>query len=486
MHLKTIQEKNEIIDFIIKSMNNPLTTKMKINYEDGIMYLDTKLISSRQKLDELVLFMMLKNEVIELNLNDSSYDDVFLIITDKLPLSHLLILADQKRNISHYSGFKQINDCNEYISRKKYVKKYFKNMTKFRFFQRFSSLSDDEKKKMIKSNKSDAVYPCGKLEPQTEYFCKLPCEGIEDDRGYSTKELFDMIMQHDFISASVKERLSNCYEYYHFGKIKITKYILNLSDEYRICSSFKRFKLSRHIFQLDQPTIDWYSFFYFLNYFLMIEEFEKVRRKMYFSKVEAKMNLIHFSNGLFNIPESHTFWKVAFITGSVLPACIFKHEDQKMYWKNYYNDSDIDVGVEKAAVKEHLGLDISDDLFPFVKWMRDTIIELHGITMNIEESSSKNKYRLTFEGYRPIELFSQEVGCIFNFHVAPVRGWFDGKNFNLLPSALIAYVTGVSIDFRYAKSGKSAVQIIKIYEDRGFTINLNKDERKAYNEIIHT
>jgi hypothetical protein len=113
---------------------------------------------------------------------------------------------------------------------------------------------------------------------------------------------------------------------------------------------------------------------------------------------------------------------------------------------------------------------------------------LHGINVEIKTSPSPTKCRIVYKSksheeaqsrdFREIELFvaHKGVGGVHDFHVAPVRGWFNGTQWYLLPSAVVALKTGISIDFRYAKCAKAATDIIKKYNRRGFRVILNEKE----------
>ena len=94
------------------------------------------------------------------------------------------------------------------------------------------------------------------------------------------------------------------------------------------------------------------------------------------------------------------------------------------------------------------------------------------------------KCKLFKEGFPPLEFFCASIGCIYNFHVAPVRGFFDGATWYLLPSAILGLKLGISIDFRYAKSEKSVVEIIKKYGERGYLIILNEIEHNVVREVL--
>jgi hypothetical protein len=200
----------------------------------------------------------------------------------------------------------------------------------------------------------------------------------------------------------------------------------------------------------------------------------------------ATRNLRRFSGGLLSIPASHKAWEMMVVTGSAIPACTMTDTLGVGPAKGPYKGCDIDLLVDSAAVARVLGIDLTKGIEPFAHWLRDQLIKLHGVEVSVVPSEkSAGKCRLELEGYRPLELFTTfGVGAVYNFHVAPVRGWFDGSEWYLLPSAVIAGLTGLSVDFRYARSETSAVDIIRKYRKRGFFTLLNEREHNVLREAI--
>lgn len=100
------------------------------------------------------------------------------------------------------------------------------------------------------------------------------------------------------------------------------------------------------------------------------------------------------------------------------------------------------------------------------------------IYYNVVEST---KYKLN-SGLlnHPFELFTipQEDpwSCINKFHMAPVRGYYDGKDVYLTISAVIAFQTMLSPDYRILFGSKDPVEICNKYRMRGFGVLLNKNE----------
>lgn len=88
---------------------------------------------------------------------------------------------------------------------------------------------------------------------------------------------------------------------------------------------------------------------------------------------------------------------------------------------------------------------------------------------------------------RPFEIFKIKYGflaTVSRFHLPCVRGYYDGKNVYLLPSAISALLTNKCIDYKYFAGVRSPFEIILKYVFRGYTIFLNKKELVKLYEYI--
>jgi hypothetical protein len=68
------------------------------------------------------------------------------------------------------------------------------------------------------------------------------------------------------------------------------------------------------------------------------------------------------------------------------------------------------------------------------------------------------------------------LSTVSRFHLPCVRGYYDGTEVYLLPSAISALITNKCIDYKYFAGVRSPFDILLKYVFRGFTIFLNKKE----------
>jgi hypothetical protein len=76
------------------------------------------------------------------------------------------------------------------------------------------------------------------------------------------------------------------------------------------------------------------------------------------------------------------------------------------------------------------------------------------------------------------------LGTVSRFHLPCVRGYYDGSNVYLLPSAITALTTGMCMDYKYFAGVRSPFEIILKYVFRGYSIILNKKEMIKMVEYI--
>jgi hypothetical protein len=76
------------------------------------------------------------------------------------------------------------------------------------------------------------------------------------------------------------------------------------------------------------------------------------------------------------------------------------------------------------------------------------------------------------------------LATVSRFHLPCVRGYYDGNDVYLLPSAISALLTNKCIDYKYFAGVRSPFDIILKYVFRGFTIFLNKKELVKIVEYI--
>lgn len=89
---------------------------------------------------------------------------------------------------------------------------------------------------------------------------------------------------------------------------------------------------------------------------------------------------------------------------------------------------------------------------------------------------------------RDIEMFkgfsNKFFDNIHSFHLACVRGYWNGNKVYLLPSCVISHLTFMNIDYYYYFGKYHPVEIINKYRQRGFGTFLNKQEINDYFRIL--
>jgi len=88
---------------------------------------------------------------------------------------------------------------------------------------------------------------------------------------------------------------------------------------------------------------------------------------------------------------------------------------------------------------------------------------------------------------RKFEIFKIKynfLATVGRFHLPCVRGYYNGRNVYLLPSAISALITNKCMDYKYFAGVRSPFEIILKYNFRGFSIMLNKKEMIKIVEYI--
>jgi hypothetical protein len=88
---------------------------------------------------------------------------------------------------------------------------------------------------------------------------------------------------------------------------------------------------------------------------------------------------------------------------------------------------------------------------------------------------------------RKLEIFKVKynfLSTVSRFHLPCVRGYYNGKDVYLLPSAISSLLTNKCMDYKYFAGVRSPFEIILKYNFRGFSIMLNKKEMIKMLEYI--
>jgi hypothetical protein len=92
---------------------------------------------------------------------------------------------------------------------------------------------------------------------------------------------------------------------------------------------------------------------------------------------------------------------------------------------------------------------------------------------NIKYHVSSPFLRRKFEIFRIKYNF---LSTVSRFHLPCVRGYYNGKDVYLLPSAISSLLTNICMDYKYFAGIRSPFEIILKYNFRGYSILLNKKE----------
>jgi hypothetical protein len=144
-----------------------------------------------------------------------------------------------------------------------------------------------------------------------------------------------------------------------------------------------------------------------------------------------------------------------------------------------YEDADIDICIPCESFEKF------DELVNnFIgRIVEDKKIEY---TLNkIDRKNDKYSYQLIIADHRKIDIFRAPIGAIVGYHVPMVRGAFDGEKFIITPSMLMAIKTKTMNEYRWIKTGKSAYDILKKYQKRGYKIQLSQYECEVIEKLFN-
>ena len=102
------------------------------------------------------------------------------------------------------------------------------------------------------------------------------------------------------------------------------------------------------------------------------------------------------------------------------------------------------------------------------------IIEQSEFKVHVRCSHPSRKHTIILEFF--VVFKRNPAQHVNNYHLGPVRAWFDGHRFNLLSSAVYTYVWSVMWDIRFVSGKRAPERIIMKYISRGFMMACNKYE----------
>lgn len=118
--------------------------------------------------------------------------------------------------------------------------------------------------------------------------------------------------------------------------------------------------------------------------------------------------------------------------------------------------------------------------------IRAMVPETYHIYMKPVLTENKYKYRI-YGLTRNVEIFMVDSipATISKFHLAPVRAWWDGEDLHMLPTFVIAAMSGMSYDLRWISCMKDLRDVVLKYFQRGFGTVINKKEAKNIIEYVN-
>lgn len=178
------------------------------------------------------------------------------------------------------------------------------------------------------------------------------------------------------------------------------------------------------------------------------------------------------------------------ITGSAIPYALSLVPKQKFLNPGYmqHDSYDVDMPVWLGSANVTLSEFVDDR----VKCLRysdktgDTTFEIIVKTefkIHVVCSHPSNKKTI-------LEFFvvtkMNPAQHVTNYHLGPVRAWFDGDRFKLMSTAVMSYVWSVMWDIRFVAGQRSPERIIMKYLSRNFMMACNvyeKDRMREYAAI---
>lgn len=160
--------------------------------------------------------------------------------------------------------------------------------------------------------------------------------------------------------------------------------------------------------------------------------------------------------------------------------------------RKYINDADYKLDIITLVSYENFTIVTNDKKYDFVADTDDIIknylLPYKSINIVVRETY---KFTVSVPGMKPFELFPcrkthDAMSTPAQFHLGCVRAIYDGINCYILPSALIAYLSGINIDFKYVNGKYNPCEIIKKFAIRGYATILNTTESKLISEITDT
>jgi len=170
-------------------------------------------------------------------------------------------------------------------------------------------------------------------------------------------------------------------------------------------------------------------------------------------------------------------------------TCVL-HINQKFYKDKITLESAYDIycKLKKDEIKqtdknyEIINKVCSIDQFKYFIYNNDTETNTVNYTENIKYHISSPHLKRRFEIFKIKYNF---LSTVSRFHLPCVRGYYNGTDVYLLPSAISSLLTNICMDYKYFAGVRSPFEIILKYNFRGFSIMLNNKELIKIVEYIN-
>mgnify|MGYP000318294468 CR=1 FL=1 len=207
---------------------------------------------------------------------------------------------------------------------------------------------------------------------------------------------------------------------------------------------------------------------------------------------DAQTIFSHFTYGIF---DDFT-WENCYAVGSIIDACCKYRRDNPMNVPFFYLPfSDLHLKrvdllfprFENGEYKSDLDIlcdtdDFEETAMYVINHIKKRFPDIEVIKKPV--GTNFYKYIVIIKEKLKIEVFQAKINNVVGFHVAPVRGYYNGS-FVLTFSAICAFVTGLIPEYRWIMGGKSAYDILIKQLNRKWKIILNRMEVVLLMHYLH-
>ena len=210
---------------------------------------------------------------------------------------------------------------------------------------------------------------------------------------------------------------------------------------------------------------DYKSFFDKVYYFISIVE-KNIQKKFPLEKVEYEIT----KNGALHINKKYV--------NELMDGVINNEIAYEMYKNLKLEEIKNNKNEGKYAKIDEI---VKMENFKYYLYYNDKKTDKVSYSENIKFHVTSKHLKRKFEIFKIQYTF---LATVSRFHLPCVRGYYDGNEVYLLPSAISALITNKCMDYKYFAGSKSPFEIVLKYVQRGFTIMFNKKEMVKIAEYI--